>query len=145
MTDVLCGVALSTFERNDDISIVNPFAMACTSSIKAGDDVTPTPTATNNVATKSTRKKLKRALKGTVGSTLAITAAILLARSEEIGEWLRSVAPNVMPDAAAGAEVVRRAIEQAKTCVEKEFNVCLDAEGRVTALCKSRFQTTRRT
>lgn len=118
--------------------------MHLTSSIKGGNDVAPASTVANNVATKSTRKKLKRALKGTVGSTLAITAVILLARSEEIGEWLRSVAPNVMPDAAAGAEVVRRAIEQAKTCVEKEFNVCLDAEGRVTALCECRFQSTRR-
>ena len=109
------------------------------SFLSGGDDGDPTASSrgVDPVANNSTRRQLKRALEGTVGVSLAVTAAVLLARSEEIGKWLRSAAPNVMPDAAAGADVVQRAIEQSKTCLQRDgLDVCLDVEGRVTALCK---------
>eukprot|EP00903_Cladosiphon_okamuranus_P014730 g13650.t1 len=90
---------------------------------------------------KSKRKTLKRALKGTVGAGLTAASAALLARSNEIGEWLYSVAPHVLPHtgagadiAGAGADMVLRAIAEAKSCIEEGANVCLDAEGKVTAL-----------
>lgn len=99
-------------------------------------DENTTSSFTSTCATKKPRS-LKRTLKVTVVAGLGATAAGLLARSEEIGEWLQSVAPNVMPHAEAGAEIVQRAIAEAKTCIQEGANVCLDAEGRVTALCES--------
>lgn len=88
---------------------------------------------------KKPSKPLKRALKGATGAVLGAAAAALLVRSEEVGEWLQSVAPHVMPHAGAGAEIVQRAIAEAKTCFQEGVNVCLDAEGRVTALCELLF------
>lgn len=73
---------------------------------------------------------------GTVGVGLAAGAAALLSNSDEVGEWLRSVSPHVMPSAEAGAEIVNRAIEASIMCYEKGVNVCLDAEGRVTQICE---------
>eukprot|EP00752_Nemacystus_decipiens_P010843 g9641.t1 len=80
------------------------------------------------------RKAFKRALKGTVGVGLTAASAVLLTHSHDIGEWLQSVAPHVLPHTGAGADIVLRAIAEAKTCVQEGANVCLDAEGRVTAL-----------
>jgi len=85
---------------------------------------------------KRKRKTFKRALKGTVGAGLVACSAVLIARSDEIGEWLQSVAPNVLPHTGAGADIVLRAIAEAKICLQETTNVCLDAEGRVTALCE---------
>lgn len=82
------------------------------------------------------RKTFKRGLKGTVGAVLVASSAVLIARSDEIGEWLQSAATNVQPHTAAGADIVLRAIAEAKICLEKGANVCLDAEGRVTAVCE---------
>lgn len=82
------------------------------------------------------RKTLKRALKGTVGVGLTAASAVLLAHSHDIGDWLQSVAPHVLPHTGAGADIVLRAIAEAKSCVQEGANVCLDAEGKVTALCK---------
>ncbi|CBN77465.1 conserved unknown protein [Ectocarpus siliculosus] len=99
------------------------------------------PSAAAAPATK--RKTFKRALKGTVGVGLAAASAALIARSDDIGEWLQSVAPHVLPhtvvvpggaDTAVLADFVLRAIAEAKSCVQEGVNVCLDAEGRVTAL-----------
>lgn len=101
------------------------------------------PSAAAAAATK--RKTFKRALKGTVGVGLAAASAALIARSDDIGEWLQSVAPHVLPhtvvvpggaDTAVLADFVLRAIAEAKSCVQEGVNVCLDAEGRVTALCE---------
>lgn len=83
------------------------------------------------------KKTLKRALKGTVGVGLAAASAVLIARCDDIGEWLESVAPNVLPHTGAGADIVLRAIAEAKSCIQEGANVCLDAEGRVTALCEA--------
>lgn len=46
------------------------------------------------------------------------------------------VAPNVMPHAEAGAEMLHKTIEGAKSCYQEGVNVCLDAEGHATALCE---------
>lgn len=82
-------------------------------------------------------KRLKRMLKTTVATGLAAVAAALLSHSDEIGDWLMAVAPKVMPHAGAGAEMVHKAIEGAKSCYKEGANICLDAEGRATALCES--------
>lgn len=84
-------------------------------------------------------KHLKRALTGTIGAGLAVAAALLLIRSEEIGDWLQSVTPHVLPNAAVGAEILQMALAEVKTCFQEGVNVCLDAEGGVTALCESHF------
>lgn len=93
----------------------------------------------NTVAPTRPSRTLKRTLKATVGVGLAVSAAVLLVRANEIGDWLNTAAINVMPHANAGAEIVQRAIEASKTCYQEGVNVCLDAEGRVTALCESVF------
>lgn len=82
-------------------------------------------------------RALKRALKGALGVSLVAAAAALLVGADDVGEWLHSVAPNVMPHAEAGAEIVQRAIAEAKKCIHEGANVCLDAEGQVTALCET--------
>lgn len=89
-----------------------------------------------STAAEARRKTFKRALKGTVGVGLTAASAALIARSDDIGEWLQSVAPHVLPHTGAGADIVLRAIADAKSCFQEGANVCLDAEGRVTALCK---------
>lgn len=82
-------------------------------------------------------RKFKRALKATVGAGCAASAAVLLSNSDDLGEWLQSVAPRVMPNAEAGADIVMRAIEASKVCFEEGVNICLDAEGQFTFLCES--------
>lgn len=82
------------------------------------------------------RKAHKRLVYGTVGIGLTAASGVLIARSDDVGEWLQSVAPHVLPHAEAGADIVLRAIAEAKSCVEEGANICLDAEGRVTALCE---------
>ena len=96
----------------------------------------PDGTGTGSAAEKPPRG-LKRALKGALGISLVAAAAALLAGADDVGEWLHSVAPNVLPHAEAGAEIVQRAIAEAKKCIHEGANVCLDAEGQVTALCES--------
>lgn len=81
-------------------------------------------------------RTLKRTLKTTVATVLAAVAAALLSNSDEVGEWLKAVAPNVMPHAEAGAEMLHKTIEGAKSCYQEGVNVCLDAEGHATALCE---------
>ncbi|CAM9858492.1 unnamed protein product, partial [Hapterophycus canaliculatus] len=80
------------------------------------------------------KKAHKRFLYGTVGVGLTAASAVLIARSADVGEWLQSVAPDVLPHAEAGADIVLRAIAEAKSCVQEGANICLDAEGRVTAI-----------
>lgn len=87
---------------------------------------------------KRKKKARKRFLYGTVGAGLTAASGVLIARSDDVGEWLQSVAPNVLPHAEAGADIVLRAIAEAKSCIEEGVNVCLDAEGRVTALCENK-------
>lgn len=122
-------------------------ASSSSSSPNSRPDPAQASTSTSPAAAeKRKRKTLKRALKGTVGVGLTAASAALLARSHEIGEWLHSVAPHVLPHtgagvdiAEAGADIVLRAIAEAKSCIQEGANVCLDAEGKVTALCKSKF------
>lgn len=82
------------------------------------------------------RKTFKRTLKRTVGVGLPAASAVLLANSDDIGDWLQSVAPHVLPHTGAGADIVLKAIAEANICMQEGVNVCLDAEGKVTALCK---------
>lgn len=93
-------------------------------------------TAADDTDTRCLSKRQRRALKTTVGGGLAVVAAVLLSHSDEVGEWLRAVAPHVLPHAGAGAEIVQRAIVGAQTCIHEGANVCLDAEGQITALCE---------
>lgn len=91
---------------------------------------------TGTTAAEKPPRALKRALKGALGVSLVAAAAALLVGADDVGEWLHSVAPNVLPHAEAGAEIVQRAIAEAKKCIHEGTNVCLDAEGQVTALCE---------
>ncbi|CAN0332662.1 unnamed protein product [Pylaiella littoralis] len=104
------------------------------SNTSNGDSASAATVAAAETKRKKKRKTLKRALQGTVGVALAAASAVLIARSDVIGDWLESVAPNVLPHTGAGADIVLRAIAEAKSCIQEGANVCLDAEGRVTAL-----------
>lgn len=90
--------------------------------------------ATTDTDISKAPRTLRRTLKATVAAVLAAVAAALLSNSDEVGEWLMVVAPNVMPHAEAGAEMLHKTIEGAKSCYQEGVNVCLDAEGHATAL-----------
>lgn len=79
----------------------------------------------------------RKTLKATVAAATVAVVAVLLSNSDELGEWLKRVAPHVMPHAEAGAEMLKKTIEGAKSCYHDGVNVCLDAEGHATALCES--------
>ncbi|CAM9383194.1 unnamed protein product [Choristocarpus tenellus] len=70
-----------------------------------------------------------------VVAIVAVAISTCLAFSDRLGQWLASVAPNVLPpaEAEAGAAVVREAIRQSKHCIRYGAEACLDKEGRVTS------------